>query len=91
MDGKVISIAVKPEHAEVYSDASPEERAIIEQALDDVLHQIQVERLLALARHISEQAEANSLTPEILEEILSDDGLSVSRATQVSPLDGHRL
>jgi hypothetical protein len=69
-----ITINVDPEVARIFKNASPEERRKLElkftlQVLGTTQHQQSLEEL---AREVSRKAQERGLTPEILQDILSD-------------------
>ena len=71
-----ITIPVPPELAERYNQVSESERAKIQTALQHELNALldaDNDDLLDLMRLIGERAQARGLTPEILEDLLSDD------------------
>ncbi|MFN8371595.1 MAG: hypothetical protein U0694_01775 [Anaerolineae bacterium] len=71
-----ITIPVDSELAERYNDAPPEIKAKIVQALNIRLREVvesEAETLEQVMRRVSRNAQARGLTPEILNEILSDD------------------
>ncbi len=71
-----ITIPVPTELAEIYNQASPEDKYKIEVWVRMLLRDIadpDPNKLKRVMDEISDQAQANGLTPEILEEILADD------------------
>ncbi len=75
-----ITIKVSSEIAQLYRQFSKEEQEEIEKKINKVLalelekrRQKAIQELSNLMDKASEEAEANGLTPEILEEILADE------------------
>ncbi|MGK7881281.1 MAG: hypothetical protein AB4060_14455 [Crocosphaera sp.] len=74
-----ITIKVSPELAKIYRQASTETQAQIQAKINNILsielenqRQEAVKKLSIVMDKASEEAQANGLTPEILEEILAD-------------------
>jgi hypothetical protein len=75
-----ITIKVSPEIAQTYSQASPEDQEQIQLKMIALLqaqmmysHQEKVKKFRETMDKASEEAQANGLTPEILEEILAEN------------------
>ncbi|MGK7887570.1 MAG: hypothetical protein AB4057_23440 [Crocosphaera sp.] len=75
-----ITIKVSPELAKIYRQASTETQAQIQAKINNILsielenqRQEAVKKLSIVMDKASEEAQANGLTPEILEEILADE------------------
>lgn len=75
-----ITIKVSPELAKIYRKASTETQEEIQEKINNLLiielenkRQEAVKRLSIVMDKASEEAQANGLTPEILEEILADE------------------
>ncbi len=77
MSNLTITIPVDAELAARYNEAAPEIKEKIVQALNLRLREVvegEAEDLEQVMRRISRNAQARGLTPEILEDILNDDG-----------------
>jgi hypothetical protein len=74
MESKTITVNVMPEAARIYESATPEEKRKLELLLSLELMWGKRDRrgLEEIMDEASRQAEANGLTPEILEEILNE-------------------
>jgi hypothetical protein len=76
MNSETITINVSPEAAKFYKSADAEKRRkldlLISYQLSGANQKASIEDLEAAMDEASRQAEANGLTPEILEEILNE-------------------
>ncbi|NEN92029.1 MAG: hypothetical protein F6K48_25230 [Okeania sp. SIO3H1] len=69
-----ITIQVDPEIAKAYREAEPEKQQKIQTIVNDLLKSIIQEKSLAqIIQEMQEQAKANGLTQEILDQILEDE------------------
>jgi hypothetical protein len=76
MDMSTISIPVNAEIAELYENASPEDRRKVEVLFNFLMGSVakyDTRSLETVMKEMREQAKARGLTPEILESILNDD------------------
>lgn len=70
----VISIQVDPEIAQAFQSSKPEQQQNIQTLINQWLKEaINISKLQATMDELSDEAEANGLTPEILESILNEN------------------
>ena len=69
-----ITIQVDSKTAQAYHQADPERKRKIQMLLNTILQKTVNEKpLLEIMEEASKEAEANGMTPEVLESILSDE------------------
>lgn len=70
----VISIQVDPEIAQAFQSSKPEQQQNIQTLINQWLKEaINIGKLQTTMDELSDEAEANGLTPEILESILNEN------------------